>query len=529
MLPANLLRRIHIALTVFITLIAFHSNQIAAETRERCGVGFQPSDDDPLYYVLIRHQLDHDAYPLECRSDDNVRHICKLDTCGEGGHPWKDFTFKDCEEFGASDITGRPPQTFHVAHYHADNSRNGRPQVSMVSIISALGKILEILTHAGPSWGPTTWLSGSPRYSACELPWVNTAATSTNRLYYHCTFDKPTNSNARRPIYQLISLPKNVQLVRIAVPHRQTMTNKLQLVKRRVAARVSVRVTKLQGGIVSYHAPTISLSTLLEKILIHGHLDHGFRSLGRILCSTVAQSGATIAQQAKWALTSMCTISRLTIQLEQFCTMNFGAIAAATGINGLYYECTFDKPTDFNARRPSEFLLLCYPIFIAHELISLPKNLQLLGKQHVAAQVFVPVTTLQGGVVSYHVPTISPATLLEIILIDQQLDHDFHSPVCRDDGNMRHKCTVDSCTEGNHPWKDFMFRGCKEQTKRFKSTGNNNAEFHVLDFKADNTARTITAAGTNGYYYDCTFDKPTDFNARRPTCTKCNPPRSDDD
>ncbi|POW22352.1 hypothetical protein PSHT_01323 [Puccinia striiformis] len=73
MLPANLLRRIHIALTVFITLIAFHSNQIAAETRERCGVGFQPSDDDPLYY--------------ECRSDDNVRHICKLDTCGEGGHP----------------------------------------------------------------------------------------------------------------------------------------------------------------------------------------------------------------------------------------------------------------------------------------------------------------------------------------------------------------------------------------------------------------------------------------------------------
>ncbi|POW22404.1 hypothetical protein PSHT_01318 [Puccinia striiformis] len=130
--------------------------------------------------------------------------------------------------------------------------------------------------------------------------------------------------------------------------------------------------------------------------------------------------------------------------------MNFGAIAAATGINGLYYECTFDKPTDFNARRPTWETARC-------------------------GTGFRPSDDTPGW------------------------------------------------------WKDFMFRGCKEQTKSFKSTGNNNAEFHVLDFKADNTARTITAAGTNGYYYDCTFDKPTDFNARRPTCTKCNPPRSDDD
>ncbi|POW22351.1 hypothetical protein PSHT_01322 [Puccinia striiformis] len=63
----------------------------------------------------------------------------------------KDFTFKDCEEFGASDITGRPPQTFHVAHYHADNSRNG------------------------------------------------VSATGVNGFNYFCTWKDPGDFNARRP------------------------------------------------------------------------------------------------------------------------------------------------------------------------------------------------------------------------------------------------------------------------------------------------------------------------------------------
>ncbi|KAH9459054.1 hypothetical protein Pst134EA_019205 [Puccinia striiformis f. sp. tritici] len=100
--------------------------------------------------------------------------------------------------------------------------------------------------------------------------------------------------------------------------------------------------------------------------------------------------------------------------------------------------------------------------------------------------------------------------------------------ICQDDGFKKHKCPLTSCTQGNHPWKDFMFNGCTESGYN-SPTGRVGINFHVKEFKADNTRRTVSATGVNGFYYDCTFDKPTDFNARRPTCTNCNPPSEDDD
>ncbi|KNE89770.1 hypothetical protein PSTG_16764 [Puccinia striiformis f. sp. tritici PST-78] len=71
--------------------------------------------------------------------------------------------------------------------------------------------------------------------------------------------------------------------------------------------------------------------------------------------------------------------------------------------------------------------------------------------------------------------------------------------------------------------KDFTFSGC-DQWGELAPTGKVDQSFYVEHFVADNTARTVQAHGVDGFYYHCTFDKPTDFNARRPTCSNCKAP-----
>ncbi|POW07330.1 hypothetical protein PSHT_09985 [Puccinia striiformis] len=60
--------------------------------------------------------------------------------------------------------------------------------------------------------------------------------------------------------------------------------------------------------------------------------------------------------------------------------------------------------------------------------------------------------------------------------------------VCQDDQEKEHRCKEDSCWEGGHRWKDFMFENCIEYGDYYP-TGNPPQTFHVKEFSADNTAR----------------------------------------
>ncbi|KAH9460369.1 hypothetical protein MJO28_003963 [Puccinia striiformis f. sp. tritici] len=100
--------------------------------------------------------------------------------------------------------------------------------------------------------------------------------------------------------------------------------------------------------------------------------------------------------------------------------------------------------------------------------------------------------------------------------------------VCQDDQQKEHRCKEDSCREGGHRWKDFMFENCIEYGDYYP-TGNPPQTFYVKQFSADNTARKVHAKGYNGLYYHCTFKDPGDFNARRPTCSNCGPMPLDND